>query len=29
MILRYAVKGDARKCWNLMKALDQETEFMM
>lgn len=29
MILRYAVKEDAQKFWNLMKALDQETAFMM
>ena len=29
MILRYAMKEDAQKFWNLMKALDQETPFML
>ena len=29
MIIRYAQKTDAQKFWNLMKALDQETTFMM
>lgn len=29
MIIRYAQKDDAKKFWNLMKALDQETTYMM
>ena len=29
MTIRYAEKGDAQKFWNLMKALDQETTYMM
>ena len=29
MVIRYAVKEDAQKFWNLMKALDQETTYML